>query len=78
MVCVTLFQERKQAERQERQEMTEQYNMTEIITYFVGAAPNEEAAVVLFICGCVLGMYLIIYMFQLLGFFIDILKYRMI
>lgn len=58
--------------------MTEQYNMSEIIMYFAGSAPNAEAEAILFICACVLGLYLIIYMIQVIGFMIGILKYRMI
>jgi hypothetical protein len=58
--------------------MTEQYNMSEIITYFAGSAPNAEAEAILFICACVLGLYLVIYMIQIIGFMIGILKYRMI
>lgn len=58
--------------------MTQFYNMTEIITYFAGNPPTEATEPILYITACLLALYLIVYMIQVIGFLVGVLKYRMI
>lgn len=58
--------------------MTVQYDMMDIIIFFAGTPPNATCEIIMYLCACIMGLYLMIYIIQVIGFLVGILKYRMI